>query len=870
MMKDIALKLLKADIATLPIMKNKKPAGGIKWRSVGKNDYSEQTIEQWYNCQHQGIAVLGGRISKGLTCVDFDLKNTDDKELFHKVFEQIQEIMPEFADWCSIVMTPSGGYHIYFQCDEIDGNLQLAKSSEGKVIIETRGEGGYAATYPTPGYELINGSIETLAIKVTPEEKEAILNICRSFNEFIDKGLERKNQKKSITSPERYLVNPFEDYNERVTSDQLYDLIKGAGFQFAFSRGQKDFYKRIGSENKYGANYHHGLNVFYPFTDNSLLQGGKGYTPAQLLIIVKFSGDGKQAYKWLIQGGFGHKIDAKSNTIINQIKEQLKNGEPAENILFKMEVEQGIQNVLPMIEVAQRRISNEDETFWEETEDSIKIYKRKLVEWFESRNYALLILDESAKNNELVKLDPETKTIKLVETVHLKQDLLQWIRENDLEEHFKNQLTEKLIGLTSTFFNEKVYEWMRVLYLGKDIIIKRDSPTESYFFFQNGVLTISKTGVTLIPYTKLPDKEYIWENEVKPYDMKMLDMTIMDHLNSCEWFIFIKRLCNLGPDTDNLELEDLFLKKPEQTERLLAFMTTIGYLCHNYNDPSKSFAVIIAEDISDSSLGGGTGKGILAKSFRYIRPGLIKPGKNWDPSNEFAFNNWNESIRYMIIEDIERKFKFELMYNTITDGLDLRKLYKGTVYVSFDNLPKFIFTTNYGDIAAGTQHGERRRKMLLVGNYFGPNKTPRDEFGHDLFKGWDKRQWILFYNFMAECTHVFFTNGLQDFPESDNMAYKTYIGKYGEELFDFFTNIQDWDWSFPRLLKDLRDEFKNQYPDRKVSAQYFSSAFTSFCNLFNLEVKELKGTDRGTLNRKMVHLVIRSLNGSYTPSDTPF
>src|SRR5690606_26045396 len=92
--------------------------------------------------------------------------------------------------------TVSGGYHIYYSCKKIGGSKKLAhetnpnydptaepKTPKYHAVIETKGNGGYALTVPSEGYELVQGSIDRFAYQLTPEERDTLHEICRMLDE---------------------------------------------------------------------------------------------------------------------------------------------------------------------------------------------------------------------------------------------------------------------------------------------------------------------------------------------------------------------------------------------------------------------------------------------------------------------------------------------------------------------------------------------------------------------------------------------------------------------------------------------------------------------------------------------------------------
>ena len=87
--------------------------------------------------------------------------------------------------------TPSGGIHILLRVGggSALGNSKLASDAGGEVLIETRGEGGYAifapsngGVHPTGGaWELVSGGFETIA-DVTVEERDTLYDIARRLD----------------------------------------------------------------------------------------------------------------------------------------------------------------------------------------------------------------------------------------------------------------------------------------------------------------------------------------------------------------------------------------------------------------------------------------------------------------------------------------------------------------------------------------------------------------------------------------------------------------------------------------------------------------------------------------------------------------
>src|SRR5690606_19792901 len=122
-----------------------------------------------------------------------------------------------------IQKTVNNGLHIFLRCEQIEGNQKLARryateeertdnpDEKVKVLLETRGEGGFIVVAPTPGYTAMSGSLQEVGF-ISVEDKERLFECCRSFNEvFQEVNLPTNKRFTSTLSG----VPPWEDYNLR-------------------------------------------------------------------------------------------------------------------------------------------------------------------------------------------------------------------------------------------------------------------------------------------------------------------------------------------------------------------------------------------------------------------------------------------------------------------------------------------------------------------------------------------------------------------------------------------------------------------------------------------------------------------------------
>ncbi len=141
----------------------KKPTH--KWKAF---QISPATPQQVAGFPGNAVALICGRVSGNLECLDFDDKGS----CYATWAELVEAEAPGLLSRLTVEQSPSGGFHVTYLCPEavIDGNTKLAARGPDDDLIETRGEGGYFLCAPSPGYKLLQGNHRELAT-VTPKER---------------------------------------------------------------------------------------------------------------------------------------------------------------------------------------------------------------------------------------------------------------------------------------------------------------------------------------------------------------------------------------------------------------------------------------------------------------------------------------------------------------------------------------------------------------------------------------------------------------------------------------------------------------------------------------------------------------------------
>jgi len=293
--KTKALEYLEAGLSVIPTKEDKTPA--IAWKKYQTEIIKTEEIDSLFNSP--GLGIICGAISSNLEVIDVDVKHDTTGSLWDELRGLIEDNIPEIYNSLVIAQTKSGGYHIYYRCSEVAGNLKLALKENKEVLIETRGEGGYVIAHPSLGYKYIQGEPTNIPT-ITTEEREILFSISKSFNQLPEtiKTASTVNNFSSATG-----LSPFEDYNQR---GDVIGLLESHGWRVVNQRGENINLLRPGNtDSKSSGGFHITKKVLNIFSSSTIFEPGRGYNPSTVYSLLECSGDNKEAYKKLLALGYG-------------------------------------------------------------------------------------------------------------------------------------------------------------------------------------------------------------------------------------------------------------------------------------------------------------------------------------------------------------------------------------------------------------------------------------------------------------------------------------------------------------------------------------------------------------------------------------
>src|SRR5690554_7162184 len=196
-----------------------------------------------------------------------------------------------------------------------------------------------------------------------------------------------------------------------------------------------------------------------------------------------------------------------------------------------------------------------------------------------------------------------------VEKLEIAEIILDYLDNcgDDFIDEFENEIKNALVNKARMLSEKSVLQYLKTV----EIDFLNDNETESYFFFKNEVIQVTKDEITSLPYNKL--QKFVLEQKVIPRGINVHGLGIGYKS------IFREFIKNIAGGTE---------------ERILAFETMIGYMLHRYQKPSKAKAIILLDStINEIKLiEGGTGKTLFVRALRYMRKLFNISGKDFKRS----------------------------------------------------------------------------------------------------------------------------------------------------------------------------------------------------------------------------------------------
>jgi len=282
----------------------------------------------------------------------------------------------------------------------------------------------------------------------------------------------------------------------------------------------------------------------------------------------------------------------------------------------------------------------------------------------------------------------------------------------------------------------------------------------------------------------------------------------------------------------------------ETTKHLLSKITAIGYLLHNYRDSSVLKAVVAMDGTMTEvgSSNGRSGKSLIGEALRHALPLVFVNGKNKNfMEDKYKWEEVNERTQIVFIDDVLTNFNLEGLFTEITGDFQIEGKGDKKYTLPRHLAPKLYITTNH---ALRGEGGSFRDRQFLLGfsNWYNEGHQPKDDFKSLFFDEWDTKQWNLYFNFLAMCSHLYFKHGLITAP-TEKLEKRKLRQDVGEVFIDwadeYFTNTNNLNTEVPKMRMfnessiENGDGFLKKFPTQSkyVNIRKFKQKIKKYCEL---------------------------------------
>jgi len=315
-LKEVAQQYHSWGLSVVPCDKDKRPKGEWKISQYERREPNGNFNNSW------GIGIICGAVSGNVEVIDIDLKYDITGTLYQRIKEAIKHL--DFVRDFVVEETQNSGIHFFYKCDIIGANQAFAKrhTTEGervlnpkektKVIIETRGEGGFIVTTPSPNYKIVSRKSTDFSMipTITIEQRLELIEILKTFDETDMWKPKEEVVKKLAQQPKRIGVSVFEAYN---LGADIPSLLEEYDWKYVEKQGDNMRFLRPNGSGRTSADWHVEMRLLHVFTSSTEFEPSKSYNPVQIYTTLKYGNRDKESYalsaKDFKEMGYGDSFD---------------------------------------------------------------------------------------------------------------------------------------------------------------------------------------------------------------------------------------------------------------------------------------------------------------------------------------------------------------------------------------------------------------------------------------------------------------------------------------------------------------------------------------------------------------------------------
>lgn len=411
---------------------------------------------------------------------------------------------------------------------------------------------------------------------------------------------------------------------------------------------------------------------------------------------------------------------------------------------------------------------------------------------------------------------------------------------------------------------------------GVDLNFKNCTATSQFFYFKNGIVTITKDDISFS--TRNNSNRFVWQHKVVDKDFRILPnyfeyykdekgnnrVKILD--TSCDFMSYlmngsrvywrkeIEEKHDTVEEQEKYRANNLFtLNGSNLTERehiiqeqhFLNKCFALGYLLHRFKREDFAKFVYIMDDTikeSDDDANGGTGKSLAIRGLKELINVFTIDGKDNNlTNNNHLLGGLQKEHDLINIEDGNKGLTFDFFYNKITGEIEVNPKQRQSYAINYEDAPKFAGTFNYG---MSKNRGSDLRRLFFVsfGDYyhaytdkFNSERKVSDDFGYSFFQDWNDEQYNKFYNFLMQCCQLYLANIRNEFKAPmDNITVNNLKAQIGDNCIEWAQNYFSDESNFNIYIDklDLYNDYVNAIGNKSaLGIGNFKKAVKNYCKL---------------------------------------
>lgn len=468
-------------------------------------------------------------------------------------------------------------------------------------------------------------------------------------------------------------------------------------------------------------------------------------------------------------------------------------------------------------------------------------------------------------------------------TQEIRREFVAFLSENFVEDAVIRQIVN----------TNKFTEWCKFLDAPRESVNLNTQYCQRYYF-TDGWVEIMPRNVKKHNYRELdceimqekirpfrvnqykPVMDFVWNEETKDYDIdiKNDNCKILKYMIATSMIYWKEALASIRKMNPGVRQKDMdiwvnseYLNDEQNFEQITSFQNKVfimGYICSAFKDAAKPWAVYLMDNkIGDGSeSNGGSGKSLFWRFAEILLEKYFINGKQKKISdNPHLYDGVNENTDLIVLDDLDKKFNVEMLYNDITGDLYVNPKGKQPYTLRFNESPKFVITTNYVPMVIDASTKRRLRfgtfsdwfHVKTSNNGYEGDFTPKMMFKQTLIDEFDEKDMTETICCLFDCIRYFMlcseNNIIKDciLRNIEIRQLMVSVGPEFIEWFKVFFDKEEGHLNMPVPKKEAYLDYRSSCPS-PVGQYIFSKKIKEYCKqvgyIYNPEDQCNAGTDR--------------------------